>query len=153
MRTGLTEKRLLKVLIHCINSQTGDDVIYKPIGFLNGVKGLSSGEVLTYLRVLSDRELIELHTADYSECDNIACIVILSKAYDFLIMIGEDKKLYRKNWRWNLCAAIITAIVAALLGALLARVSYNIFPEQPIQTQPITTETPILLQEQIPGGG
>ncbi len=127
----ITEKQVERVVRYCIENKNDSHVLYQPKGFFSSFPGLSHNEVFEIWNTMESRGLTQTTKADLPESDNIHILTPLPAAYDYLVERNEVRKNYWKNWRWNICAAAITAAISVLLGLIASRWAERHWPVNP----------------------
>ena len=127
----MKEKNVLNVLRHCADNPGNGGAYRLPVMVAARFPKMNESEVYSALDYLHAKGYIALKREvlpPQGEGLSGYSAQILAEGYDYLMSAEKGLKLFRKEWRWNLASALITALVSALLGAGLARLSLLIWP-------------------------
>jgi hypothetical protein len=126
----LNEKNIVTVLKYCVNTVGREKEFILPVKVAANFPKIPEEDVYATFDYLHKNEYIKIHQDLISPNENASeyRIEVLNSAFNYLLAEEKSRRDFRKNWKWNIWAAIFTAVISSLLGALLARVSQIFWP-------------------------
>ena len=128
----LKNKQVDEVLKRCIALAGVTGSFQLPVMFAGDFPKIPESSVYEIMSYLHKDEYIILSDGFmHPEDESLSrySVSVNAKAYTHFLESDEKQSAFRRERKWNLATALITAFVSALLGAGLARLSLLIWPQ------------------------
>ena len=128
----LKNKHVDEVLKRCITLAGKDGSFQMPAMFAGDFPKIQESDVYEIMSYLHKDKYIVLSNGFMQPEDESLSqysILVNAKAYTHFLESDKKQSAFRRERKWNLATALITALASALLGAGLARLSLLIWPQ------------------------